>query len=403
MDFSEIMKQANKIQDQMKSAKENLVKIECEGNAGGGLVKLTLNGESNIVKIDIDNSIIEMISNFSPKSWLVHLSRGIIDIPGVFYFILVSTTALTGTTWICNNRSQGSISKQSWLKGSLITILFFIVPALLIMLSKAVPGEWDLTAENEFTLHKGSYQILDKLNSDTRVTLYWSNSELSVPATIKSHADRAQQMLKRLARESKGKLTLEIIDPKPFTDQEDLANVYGVQGLQINEEGERFYFGAVVSNSVDDTTVIPFFDLGRERFLEYDLTKTIYNLANTKKPTIGLISGLPFIGGVSNSQEGPQYQEPFYLHTRILELFKVQDLTPSITSIPKDIDQLLVIHPKDLSDETLYAIDQFVMSGKGVIFFVDPFSEHEKNRGIISKISFDLSILIVEFNIVLIF
>ena len=179
---------------------------------------------------------------------------------------------------------------------------------------------------------------------------------------------------------SNGNISLEIIDPKPFTDQEDLANVYGVQGLQINEEGERFYFGAVVSNSVDDTTVIPFFDLGRERFLEYDLTKTIYNLANTEKPTIGLISGLPFIGGVTNSQEGPQYQEPFYLHTRILEFFKVQDLTPSITNIPNDIDQLLVIHPKDLSDETLYAIDQFVMSGKGVIFFVDPFSEHEKNK-----------------------
>ena len=199
-------------------------------------------------------------------------------------------------------------------------------------------------------------------------------------AQIRDYEKRVRELLYNYVNISNGNISLEIIDPKPFTDQEDLANVYGVQGLQINEEGERFYFGAVVSNSVDDTTVIPFFDLGRERFLEYDLTKTIYNLANTKKPTIGLISGLPFIGGVTNSQEGPQYQEPFYLHTRILEFFKVQDLTPSITNIPNDIDQLLVIHPKDLSDETLYAIDQFVMSGKGVIFFVDPFSEHEKNK-----------------------
>ena len=53
------------------------------------------------------------------------------------------------------------------------------------------------------------------------------------------------------------------------------------KGLQLNQEGEKFYFGAVLSNSVDDMLVIPFFEIARERFLEYDLTKSIYNLANT--------------------------------------------------------------------------------------------------------------------------
>ena len=70
--------------------------------------------------------------------------------------------------------------------------------------------------------------------------------------------------------------------------------------LQLNQEGEKFYFGAVLSNSVDDMLVIPFFEIARESFLEYDLTKSIYNLANTEKPVIGLISGLPFSGGISN-------------------------------------------------------------------------------------------------------
>ena len=59
MDFSEIMKRAGKIQDQMKSAKENLQKIECDGSSGGGLVKMTINGDSNIINIDIDKSIIK--------------------------------------------------------------------------------------------------------------------------------------------------------------------------------------------------------------------------------------------------------------------------------------------------------------------------------------------------------
>ena len=105
-------------------------------------------------------------------------------------------------------------------------------------------------------------------------------------------------------------IKLETYDPLPFTDIEDLANTYGIQGLQLNQEGERFYFGAVLTNSVDDMVVIPFFEIARERFLEYDITKSIYNLANTEKPVIGLISGLPFIGAVSNTANGPSYQNP---------------------------------------------------------------------------------------------
>ena len=265
-----------------------------------------------------------------------------------------------------------------FLKFIIFTLLFLFFNVILSGI--LVNSKLDLTADKLFSLSNNTRDIIKELNEPIKIQLFFSNALSKELAQIRDYEKRVRELLYNYVNISNGNISLEIIDPKPFTDQEDLANVYGVQGLQINEEGERFYFGAVVSNSVDDTTVIPFFDLGRERFLEYDLTKTIYNLANTEKPTIGLISGLPFIGGVTNSQEGPQYQEPFYLHTRILEFFKVQDLTPSITNIPNDIDQLLVIHPKDLSDETLYAIDQFVMSGKGVIFFVDPFSEHEKNK-----------------------
>ena len=173
-------------------------------------------------------------------------------------------------------------------------------------------------------------------------------------------------------------IKLETYDPLPFTDLEDLANTYGIQGLQLNQEGERFYFGAVLTNSVDDMVVIPFFEIARERFLEYDITKSIYNLANTEKPVIGLISGLPFIGAVSNTANGPSYQNPYYLYENIKEFYEVINLTENFQNIPDNIDQLLVIHPKNLSDNALYHIDQFVLGGKGAIFFVDPFSEHEK-------------------------
>ena len=238
----------------------------------------------------------------------------------------------------------------------------------------------DLTSNKLYTVSNNTKEIIRNIKEPINIKLFFSDSLSKDIPQIREYEKRVRELLLSYKGISNNKIQLEILDPQPFTDLEDLATLYGIQGLQLNTEGERFYFGAVMTNSVDDTIVIPFFDLARERFLEYDLTKTIFNLANTEKSTIGLISGLPFAGRVDNSSGTPNFEKPFYLHSKIQELFNLRDLSINVTSIPKEIDQLLVIHPKKLSNETLYAIDQFVLSGKGTIFFVDPFSEYQKTN-----------------------
>ena len=249
----------------------------------------------------------------------------------------------------------------------------------LIVFKSLTSIKLDLTEDKLYTVSENTKSIIKNLNEPITIKLFFSNSLSKELSQIRDYEKRVRELLISYNKISKNNIDLQIIDPKPFTDQEDLANVYGIQGLQLNEEGERFYFGAVFSNSVDDTTIIPFFELDREQFLEYDLTKTIYNLANTTKPNIGLISGLPLVGRVNNFQGNAQYEQPFYIYQTLNEFFNVIDLTLKASSIPENIDQLLIIHPKKLSDITLYAIDQFVMSGKGVTFFVDPFSEFDNN------------------------
>ena len=55
--FSEILDQAKKMQEKMKQTQEMIKNLEITGNAGGNLVKITLNGDSEIKKIYIDKSI----------------------------------------------------------------------------------------------------------------------------------------------------------------------------------------------------------------------------------------------------------------------------------------------------------------------------------------------------------
>ena len=273
------------------------------------------------------------------------------------------------------------IIKKDFIKNSmfinfLIGLIVFV--SINIILAKIIINKKiDLTQDNLFTLSSNTKNIVKNLNEQIKIQLFFSESLSRDIPQIRDFEKRVRELMISYTKLSSN-IKLETYDPLPFTDIEDLANTYGIQGLQLNQEGERFYFGAVLTNSVDDMVVIPFFEIARERFLEYDITKSIYNLANTEKPVIGLISGLPFIGAVSNTANGPSYQNPYYLYENIKEFYEVINLTENFQNIPDNIDQLLVIHPKNLSDNALYQIDQFVLGGKGAIFFVDPFSEHEK-------------------------
>ena len=258
-------------------------------------------------------------------------------------------------------------------------VTFLFLSFNIIIFKVLVNKKIDLTTDKLFTVSENTKSIIKNLSEPISIKLFFSNSLSKELSQIRDYEKRVRELLMSYKKISNKNITIEIIDPRPFTDQEDLANVYGIQGLQLNEEGERFYFGAVFSNSVDDTSVIPFFELDREQFLEYDLTKTIYNLANTTKPNIGLISGLPLVGRVNNSQGNAQYERPFFIYQTLSEFFNVTDLSLEVSEIPENIDQLLIVHPKNLSDVTLYAIDQFVMTGKGVTIFTDPFSEFDNN------------------------
>ena len=258
-------------------------------------------------------------------------------------------------------------------------VTFLFLSFNIIIFKVLVNKKIDLTTDKLFTVSENTKSIIKNLSEPISIKLFFSNSLSKELSQIRDYEKRVRELLMSYKKISNENITIEIIDPRPFTDQEDLANIYGIQGLQLNEEGERFYFGAVFSNSVDDTTVIPFFELDREQFLEYDLTKTIYNLANTTKPNIGLISGLPLVGRVNNSQGNAQYERPFFIYQTLSEFFNVIDLSLEVSEIPENVDQLLIVHPKNLSDVTLYAIDQFVMTGKGVTIFTDPFSEFDNN------------------------
>ena len=238
----------------------------------------------------------------------------------------------------------------------------------------------DLTQNNLYTLNNGTFKVLETVKEPITLRLFFSDKLSRDIAPMREYGQRVRELVEEYAVRSNGMVKLERIDPEPFTNNEDLAILYGLQGMQVSQAGEKFYFGLVATNSTDDMSIIPFFEQNRETYLEYDLTRIINDLANPKKKKLGLITTLPINGGLAYPDApATEYVAPWEIYNKLREVFEVVTIPKNSSKISDDIDLLMVVHPKDMPSQTKYAIDQFVLTGKGALFFVDPYSEVERN------------------------
>jgi len=235
----------------------------------------------------------------------------------------------------------------------------------------------DLTEDKLFTLSPGTYATLEKIDEPVTLRFYYSPTLGNQLPNVGKYATRVRDVLKEYAAIARGKIRLEIIEPVPFSDAEDQAVVAGLQGLPLDRTGEMVYFGLAGTNSTDDEERVAFFSPDREAFLEYDLTKLVHNLANPKRKTVGLMTALPVKGfpGTMMARLNPALARPWHLLAHLQQLFDLEEVPMDTAEIPAGIDVLLVIHPAEISNKAMYAIDQFALGGGRVVAMVDPLSE----------------------------
>lgn len=234
----------------------------------------------------------------------------------------------------------------------------------------------DLTEQKLYTLSDGTKQVLAELDSPIDLYFFFSDSASKDLTVLRNYQRRVEEMLKEYERRADGKIRLHIIDPEPFSEAEDRAAEFGLQAIPLSDGGESLYFGLAGTNELAQREVIPFFALEQEGMLEYELSRLVSTLAKPDKPQVGLISGLPVDGGMNPYTQQPD--APWMSLEQVRQVFDVKPLAEDIDSIPDDIDVLLLIHPKALSEAALYAIDQFVLRGGKLLAYVDPFAEADQ-------------------------
>ncbi|RPF96456.1 MAG: ABC transporter [Rhodospirillaceae bacterium TMED63] len=261
---------------------------------------------------------------------------------------------------IKDSRVLGTISL------ALAVVLFL---AINVFTETAIKGvQFDLTEKSLYTLSDGTKETLAAVKEPITLRFFSTRQLTESTPGLTAYGERVQELLERYVALSNNLVKLELVDPEPFSPEEDRAVGFGLSGVPITEAGDLGYFGLAATNTTDDTDVIPFLTPQREQFLEYDLTRMINNLANPKKKVIALISGIPV-----DSDPLKKYKA-WALIDQLRQFFEVrpQGLTPKITD---DVDLLMIVHPFGLSDESKYAIDQYVLAGGKAMIFVDPHAE----------------------------
>ncbi len=263
----------------------------------------------------------------------------------------------------------------------LYAIATIVLAAIIFVAVNIAADTWlttaklDLTQNGQFTLARGTRNIIANLQEPVTLKFYYSKQVAAEYAQTADYARRVRDLLGEYAALSDGKIILEEVDPEPYTDAEDQATAAGLTGAPT-DTGDIVYFGLVGSNRIDGKEVIPYFAPDREQYLEYDLSSLIYRLSTPKKPELGIISSLPLETGPGGMQAMMQGQgQPFAVYQELSQTYATQMIPPDFAAIPKGVDVLMIAHPGALNEAQLYAIDQFVLAGGRALVFVDPYSE----------------------------
>ncbi len=240
----------------------------------------------------------------------------------------------------------------------------------------------DLTEQRLYTLSEGTRQVLAGLSDPVTIRFVYSRRLGAEVPVYGAYADRVRDMLREYVALAGGKIRLELLDPEPFSELEDRALAWGLQGVPVDQSGEQVYFGIVGTNLVDDERVLAFLQPERERFLEYDLTRLVWELSNPQRTVIGVMSSLPLNGDprAMMMRLAGGAGQPYAVLNQLRQFSSVVEVQLDAQVIEPTIQVLVVAHAQNLAPATQYAIDQFVMRGGKLIVMVDPHSESQAAR-----------------------
>ena len=263
---------------------------------------------------------------------------------------------------------------ESWLYSVLGVVAVLVILIAINLLGNLLKFRSDLTENKLYTLSEGTKRILGKLDTEVEIRFYFSKDNAAMPVPLRTYAQQVEDLLSEYVQNSHGKIKVKKLDPIPDSDAEDSANLDGVDGQAINLT-DKVYLGLAVS-CLDAKAAIPFLSPDREALLEYDISRAISSVINPKKTVIGVMSALPVTGQAAPMMmlQRQQPSRPWVFLTELKQNYEVRNVPLTADKIDDDLSVLVLIHPKGITEQAQFAIDQYLLRGGKLVALLDPLS-----------------------------
>jgi ABC-2 type transport system permease protein len=249
----------------------------------------------------------------------------------------------------------------------------------------------DLTQDQLYSLTEGTKNILAKVREPLTLELYYSKTGVDKTGEdqllqFNNYYLYVRDLLRAYARQSP-LVTFVEYDPRPYSDAEEKADVLRLQRFNLTET-EGFYFGLAATGDTGEREVIPFLASEEQELVEYRISELIDRITRREKSKIGVLSSMSVTGGGESDvmrqimrMQGKEPEPKWIVFEQLARDYEIVDVAVDAEEVPEDLAYLMVIHPKELSETTLYAIDQYVMGGGKLLVFVDPWCIREQPEG----------------------
>jgi ABC-type uncharacterized transport system involved in gliding motility auxiliary subunit len=268
------------------------------------------------------------------------------------------------------SNSKNRIGRTAFSAGGALLVLVILV--LVNILFSKTTLRWDATEDKLYSLSQGTRTILSDLQQDVVVKVFYSKHVVNTPSHIKTFAQRVIDFLSEYEYFGKGKIAIEIYDPKPDSEEEEWAIKYGMKSISL-PTGEKVYLG-LVALAADQEATIAFIDPTQETRLEYDLTRIITRVQTAERLKIAVFSGLPVFGRPPMGMASQPGTEPWFFIEELKKTYDLINVQPDADSIDATADLLILFHPKNMSDTMAFAVDQYLLGGGNLIVYADPLS-----------------------------
>ncbi len=370
---------------------------------------------------------VETLASWGCPDWLLSLAHGLSLSPrfetflrGVFdssdfvfflsvqaFFLLLASAALDFASTGARAFSRGVLSEPS----SRAHAVHFAVSAAMALaaviavnvIATAMRVRIDVTNDRAFSLSKEAKDIVSGLKEPVKVRFYFSASR-KMPDGLKRYGERVEWLLEELAMASKGKLQLRKIRPEPDSEDEEAAAMDGVKPMDVNT-GDRVFLGLTVSKG-GRVSAIPFLSPLQERLLEADVCRSILNVSRTKRPKVGVMSSLPVLGRqlsqgnvLPMAQQAGMPAKPWHAFAELQEDYELLNVPMDASSIPEDVQALVILHPCAMPDQAQFAVDQYLLRGGRILAFLDPRSfyailKSQQDHSFVDKVESDMDKLL---------